>query len=214
MPRPPYETLGAPGESETVVDRSRFLAYAIPVDSVEEAEAFVSALRKTHHDARHVCYGLRVGHGASLVDRSNDDGEPSRTGGFPVWQLLDGGGVTDALVAVVRYYGGVKLGTGGLARAYREAGRAAIADAGVITRYPELTFVLAVAYAAHEQLQYVLSTELPDVRVLDTAYADDVTLTLSVRHVDLDAVRARLASLLQRDPSTIAPLVDPGRAPG
>jgi uncharacterized YigZ family protein len=214
MPRPPYTTLERPGEAEHVVSRSRFLAYALPVETVEEAETFVAALRKTHHDARHVVYGFRIGHGAALVDRSNDDGEPSRTGGYPAWQLLEGGEVTDALVAIVRYFGGVKLGMGGLARAYREAARLAIEDARVVTRYPELAFDLTVGYAAVDTLQHVLRTELPDVRVLDTAYAADVTFTLSARHVDLEDVRARLGALLQRDPSSIAPLIDPGRAPG
>ncbi len=214
MARPPYITLDHPGEAEHVVDRSRFIAYALPVETVEEAEIFVAALRKTHHDARHVVYGLRIGHGAALVDRSNDDGEPSRTGGFPAWQLLEGGEITDALVAVVRYFGGVKLGMGGLARAYREAARQAIGAAGVVTRYPELAFALTVPYSTVDTLQHVLEKELPDVRVLDTAYAADVTLTLSVRVIDLEEVRARLGALLQRSPDTIAPLIDPGRAPG
>lgn len=193
----PFKTLSAHGESELVVERSRFLGHALPVTRVSEAEDFVAQQRRLHYDARHVCFGLRVGRGAQGVDRSNDDGEPARTGGFPLWQLLDGDDVTDALVVVVRYYGGVKLGTGGLARAYRDAGRQAIAAAGIVTRHPEEALSFHIPYGEHDRVRHFLG-QVEGVRVASTDYAADVRLTLAVRKLILPELRRRLAVLLQR----------------
>lgn len=197
----PYQTLAGAGRSEVVVDRSRFIGHAVPVASLEEALEFVAALRTEHYDARHVCFGLRVGRGAQAIDRSNDDGEPSRTGGYPLLQLLDGEDVTDALLVVVRYFGGIKLGTGGLARAYRAAGREALDAAGIETRYPQVRLDVTVGYDTVGRLDHLLG-ELDGVTVADKAYAGDVTYALDVRSVDLDAIRARLAELLQRAPES------------
>ncbi len=196
--RAPYHTLATHGEAEHVVERSRFLAHALPVTSIEQAQAFVDALRSDHYDARHVCFGLRVGRGAQGIDRSNDDGEPARTGGFPLWQLLDGADVVDALIAVVRYYGGVKLGMGGLARAYREAGRAAMEQAGVVQRWPEARVHLTIPYEMLDRLNHLLD-QLPAARTLEAAYTDDVTLTLAIRKANKEEVAGRIAALVQRD---------------
>lgn len=198
----PYRTLAGHGTDELLVERSRFLAHALPVRSVDQAEAFVQKLRRAHHDARHVCYGLRVGRGAQGVDRSNDDGEPARTGGFPLWQLLDGEELVDALIAVVRYFGGVKLGMGGLARAYREAGRMALEAAGAHTRYPEVELELCVPYRMLDPFHHLLG-QLEGARTLEVDYTDEVTLSLAVRKIALEQVRQRLGALLQRDPSSL-----------
>ncbi len=195
----PFITLAGEGESEHVVERSRFLGWALPYEDLDEALAHVAALKKEHYDARHVCYGLRIGHGAQCVDRSNDDGEPARTGGFPLWQLLDGDNVTNAMIVVVRYYGGVKLGTGGLARAYREAGRLALDSAGLKTVYTEIDLTFAVEYGVVDKLQHTLKP-LESVRIAQTEYTDVVTFTLAVRKVDCEEVVDLLSQLLQRDP--------------
>jgi uncharacterized YigZ family protein len=199
----PFRTLAGQGYAEHVAQRSRFLGWAVPVSSLDEAMAFVDALREEHYYARHVCYGLRIGRGAQAIDRSNDDGEPARTGGFPLWQLLEGDDVIDAMLVVVRYFGGTKLGMGGLARAYRTAGRLAMEDAGVVTRHPETTFELEIPYDVHGKLEHAIG-EHPALRILDTDYAATVTLHLAARSASLDDVRQLLGGLLQRDPSTIA----------
>lgn len=203
--RDAYNTLAGQGTSEIVVERSRFIGYARPVDTVDAATEWVAAIKAEHYDARHVCFGFRIGHGSSLVDRSNDDGEPARTGGFPLWQLLDGAEVTNAIIAVVRYYGGVKLGTGGLARAYRQAGREALEAAGVVTIHPELEFELVVPYAAIDNLEHKMES-IEGLRTVDKEYGAEVTLTLAAVYSRLDDVRAALAGLLQVDPATIAPI--------
>jgi uncharacterized YigZ family protein len=197
-----YKTLCGEGTSERTIERSRFLGHASPVESEEEANAFVEALRDEHYDARHVCYGLRLGRGAQSIDRSNDDGEPPRTGGFPIWQVLDGEDITDAIAVVVRYYGGVKLGPGGLARAYRDTARDAIEAAGIVKRFPETRVVLQVPYQRHGEVEHFIDEDA-GVRLIDEAFTDDVSLTLAVRLQDLDEVRDRLAGLLNRAPESL-----------
>lgn len=198
----PWRTLQSEGRAETIVERSRFLAVARPVLADADAEALVAALKKEHYDARHVVYGLRIGRGAQGLDRSNDDGEPARTGGYPLWQLLDGEGVTDAVIAVVRYFGGVKLGMGGLARAYRDAGRLALEEAGIVERWPEVVRTLAVPYPMLDRVTHLLGP-LEEVRVVDTVYAAEPTLHLAVRKQAVDDVRQRLGGLLQRHPEEL-----------
>ncbi len=198
----PWRTLEGVGHAEITVERSRFLAVAMPVQTDGEAEELVVSLRKEHYDARHVVYGLRIGRGAQGLDRSNDDGEPARTGGFPLWQLLDGEGVTDAVIAVVRYYGGVKLGMGGLARAYRDAGREAMNGAGIIERWPEVERELTVPYPMLDRVQHVLEP-LAFLRIREVTYADRPTLHLAVRKQSVAELESRLSGLLQCHPHEV-----------
>lgn len=201
----PYRTLHTEGRAEWVVERSRFLALARPIRTDDDAEAAIEALHKEHFDARHVCSAFAVGRGTAGLRRWNDDGEPGRTAGFPLLQLLEGAELTDTFLGVVRYYGGVKLGTGGLSRAYREAGRLALDDATIQTRWPESTTQLTLPYARLDALLHLLSS-MEDVRVVDTAYTDAPTLTLRVRKAGLHALRQRLGGFLQCDPETLLPV--------
>ncbi len=111
---------------------SRFLGHVGPIDSPAEALAFLDGLRRRYHDATHHCWAYRLGWSTSLESRFSDDGEPSRTAGLPILQAMEARGVSDACVVVVRYFGGIKLGPGGLARAYRTAAGEAL-DAARLT---------------------------------------------------------------------------------
>lgn len=126
-------------EAKLVRERSRFLSYAAPVTTVEETDHTLGTLRREHHTARHIPYAYRLHSGEN---RASDDGEPSGSAGRPILSLLQGEDLGDVLVAVVRYFGGVKLGVGGLARAYRDAAREALAVAGVRGVVPEVRFVV------------------------------------------------------------------------
>jgi uncharacterized YigZ family protein len=119
-----------PGRGEIRERASRFLAFAQPVSSAEDAAKFVEGLKREYHDATHVAYAWKIGTGGSVTERSSDAGEPSGTAGKPILAAISSAGVGDVTVAVVRYFGGTKLGTGGLARAYRKADEAALATAG------------------------------------------------------------------------------------
>ncbi|RAL22349.1 YigZ family protein [Lujinxingia litoralis] len=194
----PYWTLAGVGTSEHVVERSRFLGYALAVSSEEEAQAFIAEKRREFYDARHVCFAFRLGRGAQPLERSSDDGEPARTAGFPMLQILEGLELVDVLVVVVRYFGGIKLGTGGLARAYREAARQAVEAAGPERRFPQREVALNIPYGVQAQVEHLLGP-MEEVEVLRVDYAADVTLHLGVRCLALEDLRARLATLLQRD---------------
>jgi uncharacterized YigZ family protein len=124
-----YTTLGGDGEAEIRVERSRFLATARPVADAAAARTLVAGIARIHHDARHVCWACRLGHGAQATELRSDAGEPSGTAGEPILGVLRHAGITDAAIVVVRWFGGVKLGTGGLGRAYRDAAAAALAVA-------------------------------------------------------------------------------------
>lgn len=126
---PGYDTLAAPGVAETRVQRSRFLAEAAPAGDEAAARAFLADMARRHHDARHHCVAWRLGHGSDLTEYRSDAGEPSGSAGEPILNALRAAGVTDAVCVVARWFGGVKLGTGGLGRAYRECAAAALDDA-------------------------------------------------------------------------------------
>ena len=138
-----YWTLAEPSEGEYSEKRSKFLAYAYPVTTEEEALERVREVRVRYYDARHVCWAYRLGPTGDPY-RANDDGEPSGTAGKPIHGILVSLGLTEVIVLVVRYFGGVKLGTSGLIEAYREAALAALTDAPrrecILTERIRLTF--------------------------------------------------------------------------
>lgn len=121
-----YLTIKEGGEGLYKEKGSKFMAFARHAATVEEAKELVASLRREHHKARHVCFAYRIGPAAEVY-RGADDGEPAGTGGRPILRCLETAGLTDSVIAVVRYYGGRPLGTGGLARAYRAAAEEAIA---------------------------------------------------------------------------------------
>lgn len=127
-----YKTIAERSEGTITEKRSKFIAHAIPVSSEEEAMLEVEALRKQYYDARHVCWAYRIGRGLEPADRINDDGEPSSTAGKPIHGQIVSRDLTDILVAVIRYFGGVKLGTGGLIVAYRSAASEALEEANIV----------------------------------------------------------------------------------
>lgn len=131
---------------------SRFIAYAYPVSSENEVKPLVDALKKEHHAAKHHCFAYRLGPGKDVF-RVNDDGEPSGTAGRPILAAIDSVGVSDALVVVVRYFGGILLGVPGLIQAYREAAADALSKAGKVERFATASFELEFVY---EEMNTVL----------------------------------------------------------
>ena len=178
------------GESEYVEKRSQFLGHVRPVESEEEAKAFIAEIKKTYYDARHncSCYLLRGG-----VERYSDDGEPQGTAGLPMLEVFRREGVTDLVCVVTRYFGGVLLGAGGLFRAYTKAAKDALDAAGVsvVRRWVETEF--SCSYAAAERLK----TEAAALGaiVTDTDYAADVTLKALVPEEQAESFAARILDL-------------------
>lgn len=143
-----YQVPGAAGPFEFKEQSSRFLALLSPASTPEEAARHLDGLRKRYHDATHHCWAWRCGWGETLKERCSDDGEPSGTAGQPILRSLQEMEVSDASLVVVRWFGGVKLGTGGLARAYRTAARGVLAPEGLVTRLLTQTLICEMPYNA------------------------------------------------------------------
>ncbi|MEN8005663.1 MAG: YigZ family protein [Candidatus Krumholzibacteriota bacterium] len=153
-----YLTLAEAAEVELKVQRSRFVALAVPVTSAAEARVRLEETARRYHDARHVCYGYRLGVGRDMATRKSDDGEPSGTAGEPILAAIGKLDLTDVLVMVVRYFGGIKLGTGGLARAYGRAAAEALSR-GTIREVPlGREFVLDFSYAQEKTVRRLLES--------------------------------------------------------
>ncbi len=131
-----YRTIAAPVKARLTRKKSRFIALLYPVSSEREVTEILEKLRREYHDASHRCSAYRLISGG--IARADDAGEPAGSAGPPILQALDGAGLYDVLAVVVRYFGGVKLGIGGLIRAYGDAARAAIAVAEIVTRVPQV----------------------------------------------------------------------------
>lgn len=172
--------------------RSKFYAFAFHVESEEEVKTIVQAYGKRFYDARHVCWAYVLGADGS-VSRANDDGEPSSTAGKPILGQIVKNGLTDILVIVVRYFGGVKLGTSGLIVAYRTAAADAIEHATVETRYVEETVVFDFSYLMMNDVMRVVKEMKP--RIVSQDFDNSCRITLSIRRSEAEALRTRLEKL-------------------
>lgn len=164
-------------EAEIEVKRSRFLAVVRRVDDEAAARAVVEELRRTHWEARHHCSAFVLGP-ARAVERSSDDGEPAGTAGAPMLEVLRGAEVSDVVAVVVRWFGGTLLGAGGLVRAYGDAVRLALDEAGTRHRALFHEFVLALPHADAGRVESELRSR--GVAVLDTSYGAEVALRVGV----------------------------------
>lgn len=184
-----YKTISGPSEGFYTEKRSRFLAFARPVRSAEEAKAEVEKIRKQYYDARHVCWAYMLG-AERLVFRANDDGEPSSTAGKPILGQINSAGLTDVVVIVVRYFGGIQLGTSGLIVAYRTAAAEAIAAATVEERTVDEEMTVLFEYPFLNGIMRVVKEERPEV--VGQVYGMDCEMTLRIRKSLAERLRARL----------------------
>jgi uncharacterized YigZ family protein len=184
-----YRTIASDVSTEQKIKGSRFIGMIFPVESQDEAWDHLTRCRKIYHDATHHCYAFRTGIEGE-VSRFSDDGEPSGTAGKPILMLLEHREITNALLVVVRYFGGTKLGTGGLVRAYTEAARAVVEQASVI-RVPVLKNLrVTFPYDHTSGVMHIISQN--NIKIIDTEYSDDVTLHLGIRPSLIDPVTVHL----------------------
>jgi uncharacterized YigZ family protein len=174
------------------VKGSRFLGQAFHAQSREEAREKIQSVRKHYHDARHVCSAMRLGPPLQTLEFRDDDGEPSGTGGAPMLDVLSSRELHDALVVVTRYFGGVKLGTGGLARAYGDAARAAVEAARGRTIERSATLSVSCGYGDVGAIEAVLAQAASGIRRADRSFEGTPVFTLQV----LPSQEARLRALL------------------
>lgn len=172
--------------------RSKFLAFVHHVDSVDEAMAIVKEYRKKYYDARHCCYAYVLG--SDRADfRANDDGEPSSTAGKPILGQLNRLELTDVLVVVIRYYGGVNLGTGGLIVAYRTATEDALSKAVIEEKFVEERITYRFTYPMINAVMRVVKET--GARIVSQAFDNDCEIVLSIRQSLAEGLQARLDKL-------------------
>ena len=173
-----YHTIAAPSEGLYKEKGSKFLAFAYPVRTIDEVKDHLEQLRKDYFDARHHCYAYILGARKDAF-RANDDGEPSGTGGRPIHGQLLSADLTDTLIVVVRYFGGILLGASGLANAYKPAARDAIDHAQIIEKTIDARYRLAFAYETMNDVMRILKDY--DLKPENQNYNLDCTLEVSVR---------------------------------
>lgn len=184
-----YRTIAAPSEAIYTEKRSKFIAIALPVRTVEEVKMRLEEYQKKYYDARHVCYAYMLGHERKDF-RANDNGEPSGTAGKPILGQINSNELTDVLVIVVRYFGGIKLGTSGLIVAYRTAAAEALAAAAFVERTVDDEVEVLFEYPFMNDVMRVVKEEEPTI-VLQT-YDMDCMMRLRIRRLSMPRLRARL----------------------
>ena len=185
----PYKIVCQAAEGEIVEKKSRFIATISPARSEQEAAAFIESVRKKHYDARYNCPAFVIGKNREL-SRCSDDGEPGGTAGKPILEVINAMVLTDTVVVVTRYFGGVLLGTGGLVRAYTEAAKAGLAKAGIAVMRYGFLLLSHTDYTDLGRIQYFLGNR--KIPILDLQYADRVSLKIRVPREDADFLMKEL----------------------
>lgn len=187
-----YITVCSEASDEIVIQKSRFIGYAAPCVTEDEALAFLRKIRDRHRDARHCCYAYVIGRNAGIM-RYSDDGEPGGTAGMPMMDILKNEKAVNCCVVVVRYFGGILLGTGGLVRAYTQGCKTALQAAGLVRMELSSTIRCTVSYSLWNSVQYALQ-KMP-VQTADVSYAEEVAFTLVTRKKDSETVETQLRNL-------------------
>ena len=187
-----YRTVNAIAEGLYKEKGSRFISFIYPVKSEEEIKDIVTGLKTKYYDARHVCWAYMLGH--QRVDfRSNDNGEPSGTAGKPILGQINSFGLTNILIVVIRYFGGIKLGTSGLIVAYREAAAEAIRANEIIECLVEDEIRVAFEYPFLNDVMRIVKED--NVTIISQYFNLDCDMTLRVRRSAVDYLRSRLAKV-------------------
>lgn len=187
-----YSTVRGQAQAEQVVEKSRFIAYVSPAETREEADAFIASIRKKHKDATHNVPAVVLGD-KFQIQWASDDGEPQGTSGAPIVQFLVNEGITNVVIVVTRYFGGIKLGTGGLVRAYTSSAKLGIEAAGICHVEEMCALTYEIDYTYLSKLQNISSEGLFDIT--DIVYTHVVQVTLCLRPENLDEVTTMAKNL-------------------
>jgi uncharacterized YigZ family protein len=187
---PSFRTLRGDGQSEVEIKRSRFLGRALPIQAEEDARAAITMVRRRHPEARHHAFAFRVGLTGDVA-RFSDDGEPGGTAGRPIMEVLLREGVTDAVVIVTRYFGGILLGAGGLTRAYSQTAAEAVRSAAPVEQRPYTVLGITVDYAQFGALEQALLRR--GLALHDAVFTDVVGITVHVPLADAPAITTLVA---------------------
>ena len=188
-----YKTISASTEGIYKEKGSKFISFAIPVHSADEVKELIKTYKKEYYDARHVCYAYMLG--AERKEwRANDDGEPSGTAGRPILGQINSKGLTDILVIVVRYFGGILLGTGGLTVAYKEATADALSQAEIIEKTVNETISINFDYALMNDVMRVIKDT--DAQIRSQSYENNCIMKLGIRKKDASLLTSKLEKII------------------
>lgn len=187
-----YKTIASIAEGTYSEKRSKFLAFALPVETVDEVKRYVAEYQKRYYDARHACYAYMLG--AERTEfRANDNGEPSGTAGKPILGQINSYGLTNILIIVVRYFGGIKLGTSGLIVAYRQAAIEALENATIIEKTVDDDITFSFEFPMMNSVMKIVKDLNP--QIISQGYDTDCTMTLRIRRGLMPQLRERLSKV-------------------
>lgn len=173
-----FKTISENASGEIVEKKSKFIANIFYVESVDEAEEKIKEVKKKYYDARHNCFAFSIFTENGSIDRFSDDGEPSGTAGLPMLNILKSQNLSNILVVVTRYFGGILLGTGGLVRAYSDATKVALESAKIVQKDYGLICKYKISYEDLEKIKYYFKQE--NIKIIDFAYAENVEITVEI----------------------------------
>lgn len=173
-------------QAEIVEKKSKFIANLFYIETVEEAEEKVKEIKKKYYDARHNCFAYSIFTKEGIVNRFSDDGEPSGTAGAPMLNILTSKNLSNVLVVVTRYFGGILLGTGGLVRAYTGAMQEALSKVDEIEKQIGLEVKFEIAYPDFEKLKYYLKQK--EIIIIDSAYSENINVIVEITQDKLDEI--------------------------
>lgn len=188
-----YFTIKSESETEIKIKGSRFIGRAFRCDSTVEAESILADLRKKFYDATHHCFAYRIGLDKEIAFRYSDDGEPNGTAGKPIYDRLEGPEITNTLIVVTRYYGGTKLGTGGLTRAYSESAQLALDKAKVIEKFITHILKVVVQFPDYNNVERLIHQF--GGKTIDSDFSDIVILNIELRESKIQSFIERLTDL-------------------
>jgi len=187
-----FHTITTPTEGIYKEKGSKFLAFSMPVENSEQVKELVKTFKKDYYDARHVCYAYMLG--AERKEwRANDDGEPSGTAGRPILGQINSRGLTNILVVVVRYFGGILLGTGGLTVAYKEAAADALNQAEIIERTVDCEMTIHFEYSIMDSVMRIVKET--SAMILEQGYENDCFMKLSIRQQEEELLKGKLLKI-------------------
>ena len=188
-----YKTLAAPSEEALYKEKnSKFFGYAYPVTSEEEVKTILEGLRKQHHSARHWCYAFQLGT-SKIHYRANDDGEPNNSAGMPIYGQIQSFGVTNVLIVVVRYFGGVKLGVGGLISAYRTAAQMALEASHILERTIDIYYKVKFGYQDMNKVMRLIKEK--NLSIVTQKMEIDCEIVISTRKKNAASVEEALKGI-------------------
>lgn len=190
-----YLTIREPGYAELKVKGSRFIGVATPVTTRASAQEVLAQIRKKYYDATHHCFAWRIGWETNLEERYSDAGEPAGTAGLPIFQVIAGRELTNILVVVTRYFGGTKLGKGGLVRAYRDTTIATLDQIQPVSQILNEELTIHFPYAQTGDVMHLIQSQ--QVKIIAMDYGNDARIVLQIRKTLADNLRHRLIEITQ-----------------